>query len=288
MADEARGVDPRLTLRQSLDITLATRWRGMRSEKSTAAQALQAIRILEKHGVHRVGDVKPEHANVIIVASAKAGIASTTTHKRLVCLKVLGANIPTACKVRRPEKWWLRPDDYARLVTFCTAKAAVEFDILADFVTWTIHTGLRVEESLRVRRGDFVGLGSPSVALSVRGTKTALSGGITLPIGAPAAAVAEFCFTASPRPMPGEYLFPTTYARLLSAWQQVRAHLGYSGTATCTLRSLRRTAARYLHVDRGMPLDVLRQYFRHSNIATTTGYLRLVGGYNTEEMRRWL
>jgi hypothetical protein len=37
-----------------------------------------------------------------------------------------------------------------------------------------------------------------------------------------------------------------------------------------------------------MPLDMLRQYLRHESIWTTMGYLRLVGGYDKDEMRKFL
>ena len=38
--------------------------------------------------------------------------------------------------------------------------------------------------------------------------------------------------------------------------------------------ALRRSAARRLHADLGMPLDKVRHYLRHSSVSTTMGYLR--------------
>jgi len=54
-----------------------------------------------------------------------------------------------------------------------------------------------------------------------------------------------------------------------------------------TLKAMRRTAVRHLTVN-GMPTEMVRDYLRHSDIKTTMGYLHLVGGYSTEEQRRYL
>ena len=82
-------------------------------------------------------------------------------------------------------------------------------------------------------------------------------------------------------------MFPISYRTLNRDWQHCRAFLGVADNPLSTLKALRRTAARHLTV-KGMPLDILRGYLRHSSSKTTEGYLRLVGGYTPEEQRRWL
>ncbi len=82
-------------------------------------------------------------------------------------------------------------------------------------------------------------------------------------------------------------VFPITYDHLLARWDALVLRMGWEGNGV-TLKALRRSAARYLHVDCGMPLDMVRAYLRHEDIETTLGYLRLTGGYGTEEMRRFL
>ncbi len=39
---------------------------------------------------------------------------------------------------------------------------------------------------------------------------------------------------------------------------------------------------------KGMPLDMVRLYLRHGSMETTMGYLRLTGGYEEGEIRRYL
>lgn len=53
-----------------------------------------------------------------------------------------------------------------------------------------------------------------------------------------------------------------------------------------TLKAFRRSFARHA-TERGLPPDMLRQYLRHEHLATTAGYLKLVGGYTTEHLRPW-
>jgi integrase len=82
-------------------------------------------------------------------------------------------------------------------------------------------------------------------------------------------------------------LFPIAYCVLKENWVACRKFLGQEGMRTCTLRALRRSFAKYAN-DRGMPTEKIRDYLRHSSIKTTQIYLDLVGGFDTEEMRKWL
>ena len=151
--------------------------------------------------------------------------------------------------------------------------------ILADFVDWTVWTGLRVEESLRLRRSSFAN-GFRSV--TVPGLKT-LGSQATLPISSDATALARRIFAASSG---DPAMFPVSYRQLSRRWLVVMHAFGVTHPLA-TLKALRRSAARYLTVS-GMPLDILRQYLRHNSVSTTMGYLRLTGGYGENEMRRWL
>jgi integrase len=82
-------------------------------------------------------------------------------------------------------------------------------------------------------------------------------------------------------------VFPINYDRLGTAWDRARVFLGVSNNPLATLKALRRTAARHLTVN-GMPAEMVRNYLRHGSIHTTLGYLKLTGGYSTNEQRRWL
>lgn len=151
-----------------------------------------------------------------------------------------------------------------------------EADILARFIRWTTRTGLRVEESLRLEWSDFSG---DFRSITVPGLKTATSQA-SLPIGVRAGSAVRDWKELEAKP------FDITYEQLEGLWRKLRTAMGWPEAAT--LKALRRSAARYLHVDCGMPLHMVQQYLRHENMETTLGYLRLTGGYGTEEMRRYL
>jgi integrase len=83
-------------------------------------------------------------------------------------------------------------------------------------------------------------------------------------------------------------VFPITYTELNGVWQICRTHLAEQDNPLATLKALRRSAARYLHVTKGMPILLVRDYLRHSDVETTMEYLRLTGGINDAEYRRYL
>lgn len=179
--------------------------------------------------------------------------------------------------LRRPPRWWLTPDLYEMVIGWC-----FEHDQLwlADYVDWTINTGLRVQETLRCRRHHFTGLTSERPLLTVPGTKTDNSE-TTLPISMEAARIAHARFEV------GHVLFPIGEQRLRAIWNDCREALGLADIPTATPRALRRTFAR-VATDGGMPAAVLQRYMRHSDIKTTKGYLELVGGWDSEDVRKYL
>lgn len=230
------------------------------------------------------------------------GLSPATIIKRLNCLCKLGVNVQ-GHRPKKPNglKWWLKPQQEA----FLLAHPEVHQDI-KDWIIWTTSTGLRIEETLRMTSMDIVWerdaeLQYQPTAITVPGTKTS-SSQATLPIGAAASAVVTrrlpYASNTSHimRQAPGVYpikpcpLFILTYEDLRAHWEHcmklLKVDKGQDSTAT--LKALRRNAARYLHIDCGMPLDMVRQYLRHGDIKTTLGYLKLTGGYGTEEMKGYL
>jgi integrase len=143
-------------------------------------------------------------------------------------------------------------------------------------------TGLRLEETLRLTRKDF-SKGYKDV--TVPGLKTA-SSQATLPLGSYARMLASSQLLDEESGW--RAFIDSTYEELRAGWEEVRKHFGWDKDPTATLKALRRTAAYHLHVEQGMPLGLVQQYLRHSNMSTTLGYLKLTGGYGTEEMRRYL
>lgn len=190
-------------------------------------------------------------------------------------------------KVPKGLKWYLPEDKVPPLLARLRALASVErefmYDCLAFFIRWTTRTGLRIEESLRLEWDR--DLAEDLTWVRVPGLKTATSQA-TLPLGQEVSEV-----LVQWRGILGDnkkWVFPINYEELALAWTEARKFLGAEDDPTATLKALRRSAARYLHVDCGMPLHMVQQYLRHESMDTTLEYLRLTGGYGTEEMRRYL
>lgn len=264
------------------------RWRGLRSASTMRYQVLKAIGILRELGCTSPRTVTTDHLFRLCSMSLTLGCAHGTVAFRLSCLSAIGVKIPDDFhfKVPKPPKWFLRPEDEARL-SLVPDLAPVAL----RFIQWTCATGLRVEESLRLRSGLISAAiirvdGKPREVyiLNVDGTKTT-DAQATIVLGVEAVAILRE--TGWPRLAPDTLIFDIAYKDLRLEWQKVRAFLGFMDTPTATLKSLRRSYARRATLN-GMPTEILRRYLRHSDIATTQGYLNLVGGYSHEEMARFV
>lgn len=209
------------------------------------------------------------------------GLSPATINKRLNCLSKMGVSVE-GLRVKNPKslKWHLPESIKPELLAWLREMDGSQWKILADFIEWTTLTGLRIEESLRLN-WDAV----RNTEVRVPGTKTAASQA-TLPLGETAVRLLK---GMANRGAPGDIkVFKTDYDELQTCWEYVRTKWGWKDDPTATLKALRRSAARYLHVDCGMPLHMVQQYLRHESMDTTLEYLRLTGGYGTEEMRRYL
>lgn len=282
---------PSPTLAQALEHAYRTRWAHARDGgKCLYSQAKLALGDVADHlGLpmsdprwamdpmdrHTIAEVDEHKVRKATQHWYKLGLSPATITKRLNCLSVMGVNV----QGHRPKKsrklqWWLRPEEEERACALLDANAVpgIEADLafaLAAHIRWTTKTGLRVEETLRLTHHDF-----GKLSVTVPGTKTANSQA-TLPL------------SQATRDRGQETLVVLLgYQDLEAAWRKLRAHMGWPQGAT--LKALRRSAARYLHVECLMPLDMVRDYLRHDNIETTVSYLRLVGGYKAEDMRRFL
>ncbi len=305
------------TLRQALDETYHTRWRHMRSAACLRSQAEIAAATVAGciSGVSAKGwsyqppgwaaylsAVQVDHPRMQkAIGEATAfwyslGLSPATINKRLNCLSAMGVKVD-GCRVKKPVqlKWWLNPEDQRRLTGWLRGRdpeqsASAVWFLMADFIDWTCATGLRVEESLALTFRSVLKTASRTYSLTVPGTKTAAAQA-TLPLSSDAVRVLEGRIKAQwgehMNNMSAAPLFPITYDQLHECWQQCRAFLGVEDVPTATLKALRRSFARTATLN-GMPLVVLQQYLRHQSMKTTAGYLQLVGGFNEDEMRRYL
>lgn len=318
---------PTDTLYRALDKLRAGRWAEHRSKDVLYAQGMQAINSLRKIAIQTpldnplVDHITPANVSWCIAEWQAEKLAPDTIRKRLNVLRAMGVDLGAASdrpklSKKRPLKWWLNPTDEDRLVAWLqslpggAAMHGGEAKLLAQYIRFVTRSGLRVEEALALTPSmlsyTFPTAGGDlreRASITVEGTKTAGSHA-TLPLMSEAWDALELAWrqehgtdlatagnnhAARDTPV---FRFArglaTSYNRLAVLWEYCRIFLGQKENPTATLKALRRSAARYLHISKGMPLDMVREYLRHDDIATTQGYLKLTGGYGEAEMRRFL
>lgn len=290
---------PTLTLEQACRVTYEKRWRNCRNGGlSIKSQADAAVRDLT--GLYGqlivIDEVNDEKLRGVVSSWYAKGLSPATINKRLNCLSAMGVTVQGYRQKIKPSlKWWLRPEEERRAVQWLTVVGPLSFMgtgrgpdpangpfVLANLILWTTRTGLRIEESLRLTWSQSFNHDRSSVL--VPGLKTATSQA-SLPLSEPVTAILDAIHE-------GQYegedsVFPCSYEVLERVWGKLREAMRWEGNGV-TMKALRRSAARFLHVDCGMPLDMVRHYLRHDDLDTTMGYLRLTGGYDEEEMRRYL
>jgi len=275
-----------------------------------------------------VKEVTSGHVAVAIRGWQGAQIAPDTIRKRLNVLRAMGVDLGKAedrpkLSKKVPPKWWLSLEEETRVCNFlrqqaphrpyCMPTGAAL--MLANYIRFVTRSGLRVEEALRITpnaiKYSSSGPAREVASIMVDGTKT-LGSRATLPLMpeaydallhawhdrhglTPEVAMLDNLRWAASHPHFSKVpvfqfgLSPeASYLIAAQSWEKCRAYLGASDNPTATLKALRRSAARYLHITKGMPLDMVREYLRHEDIETTQGYLRLTGGYGEAEMRKWL
>lgn len=271
----ATAVDRR-TLGDALRETAMHRWRDRRCEATNIGQALLAIKDLGGAKVQLRHVTRAKLLEAVGKWQGRDKLTPASVNKRLNCLSAMGVNV-RGCRAHNPKKlkWWLNPQDHERFRALLPPG-----DLLMSYIDWTAATGLRVEETLRLCRSDF---SDGFREVLVPGTK-ASEAQATIPLSTAAQIIARSLLLDATDH--NARMFPVSYVALRKAWRKAAKALDITHPGA-TLKALRRSAARHLTTN-GMPLDVLRQYLRHSDISTTIEYLRLTGGYNTEEIRKWL
>jgi integrase len=244
---------------------------------------------------------KLHHWNTVMLARGNG--ASTRTSK----LSVVGVmhehfDVAGRCRIPYPPqakrlKWWLTPENEARVLAWCEAEPGME--TLSDYLRFILTTGLRVQEALRLQRMHFAGLGTDKPVMLVPGTKTEAAQAplpllpdavtiITRRVGL-AGDLEDYLFA-------GERVYckrghtggpePLRYQTLQTWWKECRCAVGIPVNLNTGLKALRRSFARVAS-DRSVPTEAIQLYLRHSQITTTQGYLRLVGRDDVERLRQW-
>lgn len=263
------------TLQGALKAASAQRWRDSPTQQCQAKKAAEAL------GPTRAPEsVTKDETAALAQRWHQEGLSAATINKRLSCLGVLGVVDPGHVRPDRKLKWWLNPTAQKELTSWLRKQD--KGSVMADYIDWTCLTGLRVEETLRLQWYEFMTDSRGRYSVTVPGMKNSHSQA-TLALSEDVNPI-----LARRRDQSPSGPFRMSYIQLYDKWDVCRNFLGVKEDHLATLKALRRSAARYLHIEKGMPLDLVRTYLRHENIETTMGYLRLTGGYREDEMRRYL
>lgn len=306
------------TLLAALQHVWDTDWKRRRSGDSLYSQALQAVNHLLAYYTAghdpQVADITPARIQVVTAGWYEQGLAPSTITKRLNCLSKLGVNV-AGCKPPKAKvlQWWLNPEARKDLLAWLGTSTRYfewrpmspeEMRVMKAYIVWATTTGLRVEETLGLKWGN-VYKATSRWFVTIPGTKTSASQA-TLPLSSEAGKVLDsqflywdghnrddnpvFAIARNDGGALGSHAAPRhiQYDELERLWGLCRKFLHAEHIPTATLKALRRTAARHLHIECGMPLDMVREYLRHENIETTQGYLRLTGGYAAQDMEKFL
>lgn len=286
---------------EAIRLAEVTRWRGMRSCRAYALQAALAYHEIatavdyDCRGLTGDQALRTIPANIATPAAlsltmsrvwvGRQHLSSGAINQRLNALVGCGVNV-TGFRQRKDRtlRWWLTPELEARLTQWLIETGEKD---MADYIMFTTHAGLRVEENLRLTAADFTrDRQLDRVLVTVPGTKTAGSQA-TIPLHR--TAVEVYSRRLPHDAAPTARLFAFNYQWLNVRWDRCRAFMGYSvQDRGVTLKALRRSFARRATYEWGMPVQVLREFLRHSDIETTMGYLRLVGASNTRDLAKWL
>lgn len=291
---------PSGTLRAATDIALKTHWAGKRYEKSVRYAAQRMLAFFEARGCSDLDDITSPDIDAFIAFLHGKKLAPSTMNKALGALRVVNrlglARIPPLATVtlpiphikgRRVEKWWLRPDDHAKVVAALRSPMDGNLPtdpLFADLIDVICYQGLRVEEAMRLAPRMFVGMDTSEPWLQVPGTKT-LDAQNSIPVYPEAIAPIRSAIDRAER-LRWTLLFPFKERQVWDRWNDVRDFLQVRHIPTSTMKSLRRTFAWYAN-SKGMPTSTLQKVLRHRGIATTAGYLDLVGDSSLKDSRKY-
>ena len=139
-------------------MSASAQWDGQRGQDTRRSQLKLALNtlcaVIGKDSAEVMVKQVPKRA---IEQSVKLwvaeGLSNSSINTRLSGLRAIGLDVDGCWRSRRsPLKWWLTPDDATRLLTYLRAEPEPFRDasLLADYVEFVSHTGLRVEEALRL------------------------------------------------------------------------------------------------------------------------------------------
>lgn len=288
------------TLRDAMKIALETHWYGTRYYASVQYVVPLVVDFMEERGRADIDEILSEDIDALVSHLRAKKLAPSSINKYLGSLRVVNdvalKRIPPLATIKLPiphvsgkriEKWWLRPDDHRKVVTSLRNPLDAELitdPMFADIIDIIVYQGLRVEEVLRMDARMFTGLDTKAPWFNPAGTKTSDAQN-AIPVYPESIEPIKRSIERQRDNRWGR-MFPLTPRQAGDRWNHVREFLGVSHIPTATMKSLRRTFAWYAN-SRGMPTATLQKVLRHKGIATTAGYLELVGAGELEQSRQY-
>lgn len=295
-----RPTGPTGTLREAADLAILTHWHGQRYERSVTYIVRSLVSFFEANQCPDIDDITSEDIDQFIIHMRQKNLAPGTMNKALGALRMINKvalkRLPPLCTVtlpiphirgRRVEKWWMRPEDHQKVVTELRNPVSGNLmtdPMFADLIDIICYQGLRVEEALRIEPRMVVGLDTEEPWIKPPGTKTSDAQN-SIPIYPEAVAPLRTSIERADKHR-WTRLFPYRERQVMNKWNEVREFLGVRHIPTATMKSLRRTFAWYAN-HMGMPTSTLQKVLRHKGIATTAGYLELVGDNSLSDSRKY-
>lgn len=281
------------TIKEAAKLALKTHWDGTPYGGKVDSYLNYVVTFLTQERKKRnLDDIVTADIDKLIEKCRTDKNGSSTINAKLSALSVVfdvaSERKPPLCSHKitikrvpasRAKKWWLNIENMQKALEYCRKEPGLT--IIGDYIEFVCNSGVRVEEALRAKRGDFENLNKAEhTKMLVDGTKTE-GARKWIALNETAAAIARR------RLRNCDVLFPVSYGQLADQWNDVRNHLGFADTPTATLKALRRTFAKITEL-KGMPTSLLQRILRHESITTTQGYLDLVGTNDEDAARRYL
>ena len=241
---------------------------------------------LDKWGIERPADLKPEHLNLYMIAERERGINVNSVSRNLSAVRhfykflVIDGHIKkdVLAGVDSPKLWKRLPDvlhwkEVERLLdspSLDSAQGRRDTAVLEVLYA----TGARASEAASLKIGD-VNLEDGYVRCHGKGNKERI-----VPLGTKACeALSRYFNESRPRFDKGrsEAVFLTRSGRSLrreDIWRIVKAHAKKAGIKEISPHGLRHSFATHL-LERGADLRSVQEMLGHANIATTQTYTHI-------------
>lgn len=273
LAAQGVRVDSGWTLGKLMAETIATVWRGSKTEHSAS---LTAARILAYWGDGTPVDAVTSASLAAWITAMRAeGISPATMNRRL-------ANLGRALTLAEERSIILRKPRMPRLKEFRGRNRFLTHEeeatlingfkeagdqLMADLSAFLIDTGCRLGEALRATGQDITTTRGTTM-LAIWQNKADVPRSVPLTQRA-AEIVRRRSILAK-----GGRLFPRTVAAVEHAWGRMRVRLGWGNDKQMVLHALRHTCASRLAAG-GCPILALQQWLGHKTLAMTMRYAHL-------------